>query len=66
MRLRASTMQFGSFLGSIAGGLALAVGGYRAFGATMGIVFFALPLRSHTAGRARTRTPPLGPALSGA
>ena len=36
MRLRASTMQFGSFLGSIAGGLALAVGGYRAFGATMG------------------------------
>ena len=40
MRLRASTMQFGYFIGSIAGGLALAVGGYRALGATMGLGFF--------------------------
>ena len=41
MRLRASTMQFGSFLGSIAGGLALAVGGFRACSApTMGVVLF--------------------------
>ncbi len=39
IRLRASTMQFGSSLGSVAGGLALAVGGYKAFGATMGLVF---------------------------
>ena len=67
MRLRASTMQFGSFLGSIAGGLALAVGGYRAFGATMGLVFLGaaaaiaqLPVPQ----RARTRR--WAPALSGA
>jgi predicted MFS family arabinose efflux permease len=32
-------MQFGYFVGSIAGGLALAVGGYNALGATMGILF---------------------------
>ncbi|MDX6475429.1 MAG: hypothetical protein QOH95_940 [Gaiellaceae bacterium] len=37
--LRAATMQFGYFVGSIAGGLALAVGGYNALGATMGILF---------------------------
>ena len=68
MRLRASTMQFGSFLGSIAGGLALAVGGYRALGATMGLVFFGAaaaiaqpPVAQRT--RARRRW---APALSGA
>jgi predicted MFS family arabinose efflux permease len=37
--LRAATMQFGYFVGSIAGGLALAVGGYSALGATMGLLF---------------------------
>ena len=37
--LRAATMQFGYFVGSIAGGLALAVGGYGALGATMGLGF---------------------------
>ena len=37
--LRAATMQFGYFAGSIAGGAALAVGGYSAFGATMGLFF---------------------------
>jgi DHA1 family inner membrane transport protein len=37
--LRAATMQFGYFVGSIAGGLALAVGGYSALGVTMGIFF---------------------------
>jgi predicted MFS family arabinose efflux permease len=37
--LRASTMQFGYFAGSIAGGAALAIGGFRALGITMGTVF---------------------------
>ena len=37
--LRAATMQFGYFVGSIAGGLALAIGGYGALGATMGLGF---------------------------
>ena len=36
MGLRAATMQFGYFVGSIAGGTALAVGGYGALGITMG------------------------------
>ena len=40
MSLRASTMQFGYCIGSIAGGIALALGGFRALGATMGLVFF--------------------------
>jgi DHA1 family inner membrane transport protein len=37
--LRAATMQFGYFAGSIAGGAALTVGGYSALGATMGAFF---------------------------
>jgi DHA1 family inner membrane transport protein len=37
--LRAATMQFGYFAGSIAGGLALSVGGYSALGATMSLFF---------------------------
>lgn len=37
--LRAATMQFGYFAGSIAGGTALALGGYGALGATMGLFF---------------------------
>jgi predicted MFS family arabinose efflux permease len=37
--LRAATMQFGYFLGAIAGGIALAVGGYRAVGLTMSCFF---------------------------
>ena len=37
--LRAATMQFGYFAGSIAGGAALAVSGYSALGATMGVLF---------------------------
>jgi DHA1 family inner membrane transport protein len=37
--LRASTMQFGYFIGSGAGGAALAVGGYRALGAVMASLF---------------------------
>jgi hypothetical protein len=32
-------MQFGYFVGSIAGGVALAVGGYGAFGGTMAALF---------------------------
>jgi len=35
MSLRAATMQFGYFVGSIAGGAALVLGGYGAVGATM-------------------------------
>ena len=37
--LRAATMQFGYFAGSIAGGAALTIGGYGAFGAAMGLFF---------------------------
>ncbi len=32
-------MQFGYFVGSIAGGAALALGGYSALGAAMGLLF---------------------------
>jgi predicted MFS family arabinose efflux permease len=39
--LRAATMQFGYFAGSIAGGAALAAGGYGALGAAMGLLFLA-------------------------
>jgi MFS transporter, DHA1 family, inner membrane transport protein len=39
--LRASTMQFGYFVGSIAGGAALSLGGYGALGAAMGLFFLA-------------------------
>ncbi|MGZ4413736.1 MAG: hypothetical protein ACXVRZ_05075 [Gaiellaceae bacterium] len=37
--LRAATMQFGYFVGSIAGGVALTAGGYNALGAIMGLLF---------------------------
>lgn len=37
--LRAATMQFGYFAGSIAGGAALTLGGYSALGATMSALF---------------------------
>lgn len=39
--LRASTMQFGYFVGSSAGGAALAAGGYRALGVVMALLFLA-------------------------
>lgn len=39
--LRASTMQFGYVIGSVAGGAALAAGGYGALGAAMGLCFLA-------------------------
>ena len=62
--LRAATMQFGYFAGSIAAGLALAVGGYGALGATMGLFFLGAAatlvhrptLRGTTAGRAEAVT----------
>jgi predicted MFS family arabinose efflux permease len=41
MAMRAASMQFGYFAGSIAGGAALTVGGYRALGVTMGAFFLA-------------------------
>jgi predicted MFS family arabinose efflux permease len=37
--LRAATMQFGYFVGSITGGVALALGGYSALGGTMAALF---------------------------
>jgi predicted MFS family arabinose efflux permease len=37
--LRAATMQFGYFLGSIVAGTALASSGYRAFGLSLGLLF---------------------------
>jgi predicted MFS family arabinose efflux permease len=37
--LRAATLQLGYFVGSILGGSALALGGYGAFGAAMGLLF---------------------------
>lgn len=48
--LRAATMQFGYFVGSSAGGAALAAGGYRAVGLVMASLFLAaaaalLPIR---------------------
>ena len=54
--LRASTMQFGYVVGSSLGGLAVAVGGYRALGATTATLFLlgAVCLAwSRAAGRAR-------------
>ena len=52
--LRASTMQFGYFIGSSAGGAALAIGGFRALGAVMASLFLAaaaalLPTRRRVA-----------------
>jgi predicted MFS family arabinose efflux permease len=71
--LRAATMQFGYFAGSIAGGAALAVGGYSAFGVTMGMFFLAAaavlmrgPARQRTSAEPRSapaRPRPLRPAL---
>jgi predicted MFS family arabinose efflux permease len=54
--LRASTMQFGYFVGSSAGGAALAAGGYRAVGVVMASLFLAaaaalLPRRRTVAAR---------------
>lgn len=44
MALRAASMQFGYFTGSLAAGAALAWGGYAAFGATTGILFLSAAL----------------------
>jgi predicted MFS family arabinose efflux permease len=73
MGLRAATMQFGYFAGSIAGGAALTVGGYGALGATMGVFFLgaaAILVRgpaprgtSVERHSARGRARPLRPAL---
>jgi predicted MFS family arabinose efflux permease len=71
--LRAATMQFGYFIGSIAGGAALAVSGYSALGATMGILFLGaaamlvrLPASRRMLGRHADTAAPTraGPALS--
>ncbi len=55
--LRAATMQFGYFGGSIAGGGALAIGGYTALGAAMGLFFLG-------AAATLVRRPRLAPAVS--
>ena len=44
MAMRAATMQFGYFMGSAAAGTALALGGYAALGATIGVLFLSAAL----------------------
>jgi predicted MFS family arabinose efflux permease len=44
MAMRAASNQFGYFIGSFAAGTALALGGYLAFGATIGALFLAAAL----------------------
>ena len=44
MAMRAASMQFGYFTGSLAAGGALAAGGYAAFGATIGVLFLSAAL----------------------
>jgi predicted MFS family arabinose efflux permease len=41
MGARAASMQFGYFAGSLAGGVALSVGGYAVFGLVVSVVFVA-------------------------
>jgi MFS transporter, DHA1 family, inner membrane transport protein len=63
--LRAATMQFGYVVGSIAGGLALVVGGYSALGATMGLLFLgAAALLAQRPLLLRTRFERTRPAVS--
>ena len=59
--LRASTMQFGYFVGSSVGGAALAEGGYRALGVAMGSLFLAAAVALV---RARASLRPAGSLLS--
>jgi DHA1 family inner membrane transport protein len=50
--MRAASMQFGYFTGSLAAGAALALGGYAAFGATTGALFLSAALvLGHSPGR---------------
>ena len=50
--MRAASMQFGYFTGSLAAGAALALGGYAAFGATIGALFLSAALvLGHSPGR---------------
>lgn len=44
MAMRAASIQFGYFTGSFAAGAALALGGYAAFGATIGALFLSAAL----------------------
>jgi DHA1 family inner membrane transport protein len=44
MAMRAASMQFGYFTGSFAAGAALALGGFAAFGATIGALFLSTAL----------------------
>ena len=54
MAMRAASMQFGYFLGSLAAGTALALGGYAAFGATIGALFLsAAPMLGRSPARAK-------------
>jgi predicted MFS family arabinose efflux permease len=63
--LRAATMQFGYFVGSSAGGVALAIGGYSAFGASLAALFLgAAAILAHR--RARRSAPTATGRLQGA
>ena len=55
--LRAATMQFGYFVGSIAGGAALAVGGYGALGAHRWALSSSAAAGDRAFGRTPTRRP---------
>jgi hypothetical protein len=59
--LRAATMQFGYFAGSIAGGAALAVGGYSALGDTMSALFLGAAATSPASRPRRARPPSAAP-----
>jgi predicted MFS family arabinose efflux permease len=64
LALRAATMQFGYFAGSIAGGAALTVGGYSALGATMGALFLAAAATLAHDPASRRAATERGPALA--
>jgi predicted MFS family arabinose efflux permease len=55
MASRAATMQFGYFGGSLAGGTALAVGGYAVFGAAMSVLFLAAAVTLAAGARSAAR-----------
>ena len=63
--LRAATMQFGYFVGSLVGGIALATGGYGALGLAMGLCFVgaAATLARRPLAHRSGGAPPLLPAL---
>lgn len=57
MGMRAASMQFGYFAGSLAAGVALAAGGYAAFGMTIGVLFLSAAFVLGGAPSTRRRRP---------